>query len=114
MSSAAALGEIQKVSRATIYATDRGVQIEIAGYEVLGGLLDVFMSAVNDIAANGDNASNRSRKLASQLPAECIRAARDAGPYLRLMRMLDFVSGMTDSYAVALYRRVKGIALPGT
>jgi dGTPase len=30
------------------------------------------------------------------------------------MRMLDFVSGMTDSYAVALYRRVKGIALPGT
>ena len=40
--------------------------------------------------------------------------AREAGPYLRLMPMLDFVSGMTDSYAVALYRRVKGIALPGT
>ena len=111
---AGALAAIQRHSRETIYATDRGVQIEIAGYEVLGGLLDVFMSAVNDIAANGDNASNRSRKLASQLPAECIRAAREAGPYLRLMRMLDFVSGMTDSYAVALYRRVKGIALPGT
>ena len=111
---APALGEIQKVSRETIYATDRGVQIEIAGYEVLGGLLDVFMSAVNDIAAQSDKASKRSRKLASQLPAECVRAAREAGPYLRLMPMLDFVSGMTDSYAVALYRRVKGIALPGT
>ncbi len=111
---APALAAIQKHSRQTIYATDRGVQIEIAGYEVLGGLLDVFMSAVNDIAAHGEKASNRSRKLASQLPAECVRAAREAGPYLRLMRMLDFVSGMTDSYAVALYRRVKGIALPGT
>lgn len=111
---ARALGEIQKVSRETIYATDRGVQIEIAGYEVLGGLLDIFMSAVNDIAAHGDKAANRSRKLASQLPTECVRAAREAGPYARLMRMLDFVSGMTDSYAVALYRRVKGIALPGT
>ena len=111
---AAALAAIQKHSRETIYATPRGVQIEIAGYEVLGGLLDVFMSAVNDIAAHRDSASNRSRKLASQLPAECVRAAREAGPYLRLMRMLDFVSGMTDSYAVALYRRVKGIALPGT
>ena len=114
IAAAPALAAIQKRSRETIYATDRGVQIEIAGYEVLGGLLDVFMSAVNDIAARGEKASNRSRKLASQLPAECVRAAREAGPYLRLMRMLDFVSGMTDSYAVALYRRVKGIALPGT
>ena len=109
-----ALGEIQKVSRETIYSTKRGVEIEIAGYEVLGGLLDVFMSAVNDIAAHGDGISNRSKKLASQLPAECVRAAREASPYQRLMPMLDFVSGMTDSYAVALYRRVKGIALPGT
>jgi dGTPase len=72
------------------------------------------MSAVNDIATHGDHASNRSRKLSSQLPAECVHAARETGPYERLMRMLDFVSGMTDSYAVALYRRVKGIALPGT
>jgi dGTPase len=111
---APALREIQKVSRETIYSTDRGVQIEIAGYEVLGGLLDIFMSAVNDIATHGDHASNRSRKLSSQLPAECVHAARETGPYERLMRMLDFVSGMTDSYAVALYRRVKGIALPGT
>lgn len=95
------------MSRETIYSTDRGVQIEIAGYEVLGGLLDIFMSAVNDIATHGDQTSNRSRKLASQLPAECVHAARKTGPYERLMRMLDFVSGMTDSYAVALYRRVK-------
>ena len=111
---APALGEIQKNSRKTIYSTKRGVQIEIAGYEVLGGLLDIFMSAVNDLATNGDRASKRSGKLASQLPAECVLAAREASPYQRLMRMLDFVSGMTDSYAVALYRRVKGIALPGT
>lgn len=110
---AAALATIQAHSRRTIYATDRGVQIEIAGYEVLGGLLDVFVSAMNDLAANGDEASRRSRKLASQLPVECVRAAREAGPYERLMRLLDFVSGMTDSYAVGLYRRVKGIALPG-
>jgi dGTPase len=111
---AAALKEIQKRSRETIYATDRGVQIEIAGYEVLGGLLDRFVSAVNDIAQNGDNAAHRSHKLARQLPVECIRAAREAGPYERLMRLLDFVSGMTDGYAVSLYRQVAGIALPGT
>ncbi len=114
ITAAPALSAIQKMSRETIYSTKRGVEIEIAGYEVLGGLLDVFMSAMNDIAAHGDRICNRSKKLASQLPAECVHAARETGPYQRLMRMLDFVSGMTDSYAVALYRRVKGIALPGT
>jgi len=111
---AKALAHIQEHSRETIYATDRGVQIEIAGYEVLGGLLDIFVSAVNDLATRGERAARRSKKLASQLPGECILAAREGGPYQRLMRLLDFVSGMTDSYAVALYRRVKGIALPGT
>ncbi len=111
---AAAMGEIQTISRKTIYATERGVQIEIAGYEVLGGLLDVFSSALNDLATNRDSASKRSAKLASQLPTECVAAARDSSAYERLMRLLDFVSGMTDSYAVGLYKRVKGIALPGT
>jgi dGTPase len=110
---AAALKEIQKRSRETIYATDRGVQIEIAGYEVLGGLLDIFVSAINDLAEKGDGAAHRSHKLARQLPAECIRAARESGPYERLMRLLDFVSGMTDRFAVTLFRRVTGIALPG-
>lgn len=112
--SAGAMGEIQDISRKTIYQTERGVQIEIAGYEVLGGLLDTFASALNDIASKGDGASKRSHKLASQLPAECVTAARESSAYARLMRLLDFVSGMTDSYAVGLYKRVKGIALPGS
>jgi dGTPase len=111
---AAALKAIQKRSRQTIYATDRGVQIEIAGYEVLGGLLDFFMSAINDFAEKKDDAAHRSHKLAHQLPVECARAAREAGPYERLMRLLDFVSGMTDGFAVSLYRRVAGITLPGS
>lgn len=110
---AGVLQAIQNRSRETIYATDRGVQIEIAGYEVLGGLLDIFMSAVNEIAQLGDGATQRSRKLLGQLPSDCTEATRRHGPYERLMRMLDFVSGMTDSYAVSLYKRMTGITLPG-
>ena len=33
--------------------------------------------------------------------------------YLRLMRVIDFVSGMTDSFAVSLFRKLRGISLPG-
>jgi dGTPase len=30
-----------------------------------------------------------------------------------MQRIVDFVAGMTDSYAVSLYKKVRGISLPG-
>ena len=102
---------IQRRSIETIYATPRGVKIEAAGFEVLGGLLDVFVSALNDI----DTHPQRSRKLLHLVPPENLGPRRkpDRKPYPRLMKILDFVSGMTDSYALELYKNVRGIALPG-
>ena len=100
---------IEERSVQTIYATARGVEIEAAGFEVLGGLLDLFVSALNDIAGAGGRASPRSRKLLQLVPPETRAAQPDA--YLRLLKMLDFVSGMTDGYAVSLYKKVRGISL---
>jgi dGTPase len=49
------------------------------------------------------------------VPKQFLGADRlpSAEPYLRLLKMIDFVSGMTDSYAVSLYKKVRGISLPG-
>ena len=112
--SSEAWSAIQKRSIETIYATTRGVEIEAAGFEVIGGLLDVFVSSLNDAAATG-RPSARSRKLLQLVPAETLGPNRtpDPDPYHRLLKMLDFVSGMTDSYAVSLYKKVRGISLPG-
>ena len=110
-----ALQEIKERSKKTIYATPRGVEIEAAGYEVLGGLLEVFYEAADDVARRGKRAARKSEKLLSLVPAQFLgpagRPARE--PYERLLRMTDFVSGMTDSYAVSLYKKVRGISLPG-
>ena len=102
-------------SKKTIYSTARGVEIEAAGFAVLGGLLDDFVSALNDLAARGKKAAARSHKLLALVPAESFARHRTAprDPYVRLLKMLDFVSGMTDTYAVALYRKVRGISLSG-
>ena len=102
---------IQRRSIETIYATSRGVKIEAAGFEVLGGLLDVFVSALNAL----DTQPRRSGKLLHLVPAEYLGPGRtpDPQPYPRLMKILDFVSGMTDSYALELYKNVRGISLPG-
>ena len=107
----AAWAAIQQRSVETIYATPRGVKIEAAGFEVLGGLLDVFVSALNSIEAH----PRRAGKLLHLVPEENLGPGRrpDAEPYPRLLKMLDFVSGMTDSYALELYRNVRGISLPG-
>jgi dGTPase len=115
ISSAPAWQEIIQVSRNKIYNTPHGVEIEAAGFEVLGGLLDVFVSALNDVALCGKAASPRSQKLLLLIPAANLGIARslDADPYQRLLKLLDFVSGMTDSYAVSLYKKVRGISLPG-
>ena len=39
-------------------------------------------------------------------------AEPDPDPYVRLLQVADFVAGMTDSYAVDMYRKLKGYALP--
>jgi dGTPase len=102
---------IQRQSIETIYATSRGVKIEAAGFEVLGGLLDVFVSALNELETH----RYRSGKLLQLIPPEYLGPGRtrDPDPYPRLMKILDFVSGMTDSYALELFKNVRGISLPG-
>ena len=91
------------------------MEIEAAGFAVLGGLLDDFVAALNDLAARGKNAAARSHKLLALVPPQCLARQRTAprDPYQRLLGMLDFISGMTDTYAVALYRKVRGISLTG-
>ena len=34
--------------------------------------------------------------------------------YTRILKIIDYVSGMTDNYASSLYRKIKGISLPRT
>lgn len=110
----AELEKIYDKSKETIYATPRGVEIESAGYEVLGGLLEIFYGAVEDVARQ-EKPCARSRKLLQLVPAQFLDAGRQPAPSAcrRLQRIVDFVAGMTDSYAVSLYKKVRGISLPG-
>jgi dGTPase len=108
---AAAFAELKARSVADIYSNREVIATEVAGFEIIGGLLDVFVGAANEDAQGKPSA--RSRKTLKLVPAQFIGPKRklDADPYTRLLRLLDFVAGMTDSYAVALFKRVRGISL---
>ncbi|HCK82799.1 MAG TPA: hypothetical protein DIC59_15220, partial [Candidatus Competibacteraceae bacterium] len=90
------------------------IEVEAAGFEVLGGLLEAFVTTVNDIAAKGPNASPKSRMLIYLIPEQFAGPSRQpvADLYRRVLAITDFVSGMTDSYAVALFKKLTGMSLP--
>jgi dGTPase len=105
-----ALRRIKEISITKIYKSRSVVEREVAGYEVLGGLLDTFIDSYNE--AYEGKISSKSRSVFALLPK---RISEDIPNelYLRLLRIIDFVSGMTDSFAVSLFRKIRGISLPG-
>jgi dGTPase len=96
--------EIEKVSIKKIYNYSSVVQIEVAGYQVMGGLLEEF------IPAYLLNESKYHKKLVELIPKQFLTQQTD--PYTKIQSVLDFVSGMTDIYAVELFRKIKGISFP--
>jgi dGTPase len=106
------LEHIKELSKDRIYSYKSVVEREAAGYEVLGGLLDTFISAVNEFAGK-DKPSFRSNNILKLLPKQFLKEGKPHDDlYTRLLNITDFVSGMTDSYAISLFRKIRGINLP--
>jgi dGTPase len=99
-----ALKHVSDVSIRRIYADSAVVQIELAGYKIITTLLDHFIDAMMYPSGYG-------KKLLSLFPEQFLTDADD--PYLRVQSVVDYVAGMTDVYALELYRKITGISLPG-
>jgi dGTPase len=100
--SAAAMKHCSALSFERIYNHPSVIEVELAGYRILGALLDDFIDAV----LNPE--SHYAKKLLALLP-EQFRAHAGAAAYAKIQSVLDFVSGMTDLYALELYRNIHGM-----
>lgn len=107
------LQAVLRVAKETIYTARPALEIETAGFEVLGALLGLFSNAVEARAGHA-RFTTRERMLLKLLPTQFLGhgGEPDPDPYIRLLQVADFVAGMTDSYAVDMYRKLKGFALP--
>jgi dGTPase len=108
---AQAFAAFKQVAQEQVYYARPVVEVKACGFEVIAGLLDAFIKAIENRAAKGDLACSRSRTLLQLMPRPLIDPT-DLSPYRRALLATDFVAGMTDSYAVELYQRIRGIALP--
>lgn len=91
---------------------------EYTGGKVIQGLLEMFVSTI--ISDNRNNSkteegklylliSDNYRDIMKKYPTE--QTGGEPSLYDRLLLVTDFVCGMTDSYALELYRRLTGIKL---
>ena len=108
------LETISKVSFEKIYKAKKVIDTEIVGFQVIPGILEEIVPAVlghsnPDIAVSG-----KQKLIIHQLPTE-ITLRLERGPltlYEKLLICTDFISGLTDSSALNIYRNLKGIELP--
>jgi len=100
-----ALNTIKEVSVKNIYNDRSVIEIEISGYQIIGTLLEVFIEAMLNPK------EGISKKMLMLIPDQY--RGDHATTYEKVQAVVDFVSGMTDLYALDLYRKIKGINIPG-
>lgn len=98
--------EIDLFSVQHIYNHRSVVEIEIAGYNVIGGMLKEFFGAVLNPR------SVKSEKLLQLISRQFVITGQPDRLYNDVQSVVDFISGMTDLYAVDLYRKITGMAFP--
>lgn len=87
-----------------IYHSKEVVDIELAGFKVISSLIDVMMEAVMHPE------KTYSKLLINRVSDQYEIHAPTL--YGKAMAVLDYISGMTDVFALDLYRKVNGISLP--
>lgn len=102
------LGKIQTRSVQHIYNHSSVIRIELAGYRIMSGLVGELVKAALNPA---ENRSEMDRKTIL-LIKEQYRFEENQSDYEKVLSIFDFVSGMTDLYALRLYRHLQGMEVP--
>ena len=96
--------ECSRVAFAKIYNASDVVDIELAGNQIITYLLVKLIDAVRNPG------KNYSRLLLNKFPQQYDVNAPTM--YGKIQAVIDHISGMTDVYALDLYRKLNGMSLP--
>ena len=99
-----AYNQCSNIAFEKIYRSRDVLDIELAGFHVISTLLELMIDAVQS-----------PEKAYSQLLINRVSSQYDIKAdtlYGRIQAVLDYISGMTDVFALDLFRRIKGNGLP--
>lgn len=96
--------ECEKISYSKIYQSKPVLDIELSGYQIMATLMEVFIEAA--VNPSRFHSKQLLRRVSSQYDIENENLEE------RIMAVLDYISGMTDIYALDIYQKINGISLP--
>lgn len=96
--------ECEKISYSKIYQSKPVLDIELSGYQIMATLMEVFVEAA--VNPSRFNSKQLLRRVSSQYDIENENLEE------RIMAVIDYISGMTDIYALDIYQKINGISLP--
>lgn len=115
ISAAADVREAYKRIQYKIFDDKNIIRKEIAGWEAIDGLLKIMVEASrnSNFKASGNTYESRIYKLISSNHRHVYENVEKYPnqEYKKLQLIVDFISGMTDRYAINLYQELKGIKL---
>lgn len=100
-----AYNKCSKMAFEKIYHTPMVTQIQIAGFKILATILKEYTDAVLKPE------TYYARNILSIVP-EQYKVNQEDSIYSKIQSVVDYVSGMTDSYALSIYRKINGIEVP--
>lgn len=109
--SSTTLKEIIKLSVTDIYQSKQVLEREAGGYEVIENLVSYFSLAAYHLQSG--QKLHKHQSVFKLLPEVYkLQLKKELTTYELLQVVIDFVSGLTDSHAVRLYKTIKGYRLP--
>jgi len=102
--SANAMKSVADTALKRVYKHPMVAEIELSGFKILGTLAGEFTKAVIDPEMH------YSKMLLAFMPEQYAIRKEDS-VYTKIRTVLDFVSGMTDVYALELYKKLQGTGI---
>lgn len=94
------------IAQQKIFKDPKKALIEIGAYTTLGSLLDAFLTAVDEVLSGGD-VSYKSQRILELIGRHAPKPGWDK--YRSYLRVVDYIAGMTDGYAVELAQAIRGL-----
>ncbi|MEP4531962.1 MAG: deoxyguanosinetriphosphate triphosphohydrolase [Cyclobacteriaceae bacterium] len=112
--SAATLAEISTLSVKKIYRSKQVLERETGGFEIIGRLMDSFCLSAYHKYFDKEKFTPRQKTVLRLLPESYQSKIEQegVGVYEMLMTITDFISSLTDSHAIKLYKTIYGFSLP--
>ena len=96
--------ECTRVSKRRIYKSQPVLDVELSGYRIMATLMELMIEAIE----HPDR--YYSQQLIGRVSSQYDIDSDDLET--RIMSVIDYISGMTDVYALDVYQKICGISLP--